>query len=816
MKKYLKDIIIAIIIGVSLSYIIYSLQGGILYGDLYNQGIDFLEYYRSNISLFGVGYNYNWNIALGDNMYALAIYYLMSPFNIILILLRSIKMELALLIFVTIKFIFLIYFAALYFKKVTSNNFKWYGAIFYAASYYILNYGAIQIMWLDTFIFLPLVLLGIENIIKKEDSKIYILSLFLFIATDYYLAALLVPHIAIYAVIRFIILNDTSKNVFSFIWNMIKKSLVGVLLSSFVLLPAAVIMLSSAKETGVTNNFGTNITNIFSLLTGNYIGALNQSSNTYLTLIGIPILISFLIFSKNKKPKLYFIHIGILILGLCIEKVNYILNFTYKPVGGDFRYNLFLNIYVAIYIYLFIKETRKNENIIMGFGFISILSLLAILFIKNLSFGLKLINIIFICAYLFFIVVIRKRFKFLTILLSVFLFFEVSQQYSIVVKSYKKVSKETREQYSDVLTYIKDKYGEDERIEIRGTEMSRNIYIANDANGVSAYHSLINGNYKKISSVFSNTVKDDVRVEFKGRNIISQYIGTSYYVTSYNYCPYYNSKLVDEAYGFYIFEVENNPFKFFNKDSIIKGKLPFSMIEKDILLYSNLLIEEDGKEIELYEDLDNNYSIYPIEEEDTLIQEIGEYYVISKKEKEIDYIPFKVNGSHIGEDSSFPNIYKENLDYNELYIGKLNYGDILTVDTKYLGLIELICIKDNYIEDSIKKMNTLEIDKIIKNKKGLKSIFNTKDEGYVLLPIVYDKYWNIKLDGEKVEPIIVNGGLMAINVSEGSHNLDMYYNFYYKGLGIIISLVTLSIIILLKVDFKQYLRGKMRWKIEKD
>ena len=84
------------------------------------------------------------------------------------------------------------------------------------------------------------------------------------------------------------------------------------------------------------------------------------------------------------------------------------------------------------------------------------------------------------------------------------------------------------------------------------------------------------------------------------------------------------------------------------------------------------------------------------------------------------------------------------------------------------------------------------------------------------MPIVYDKYWNIKLDGEKVEPIIVNGGLMAINVSEGSHNLDMYYNFYYKGLGIIISLVTLSIIILLKVDFKQYLRGKMRWKIEKD
>ena len=71
--------------------------------------------------------------------------------------------------------------------------------------------------------------------------------------------------------------------------------------------------------------------------------------------------------------------------------------------------------------------------------------------------------------------------------------------------------------------------------------MSRNIFIANEANGVSAYHSLINGNYKNISKAFSNTVKDNVRIEFKGRNVIAQHIGTDYYVSSYNYCPYFNS-----------------------------------------------------------------------------------------------------------------------------------------------------------------------------------------------------------------------------------------------------------------------------------
>ncbi|MGG7214941.1 YfhO family protein [Clostridium nigeriense] len=808
MKKYLKDIIIAIIIGISLSYIIYSIQGGILYGDLYNQGIDFLEYYRDNISIFGIGYNYNWNIALGDNMYALAIYYLMSPFNIILIFLRSLKMELALPIFITIKFIFLIYFASLYFKKVTSNKFKWYGAIFYAASYYILNYGAIQIMWLDTFIFLPLVLLGIEKIINKEDSKLYIISLFLFISTDYYLAALLVPHIAIYSLIRYIVLRNDCKEIFLFIWTMIKKSIIGVLLSSFVLLPAAIIMLSSAKETGVTNNFGINLYNIFSILTQNYIGATDQSSNTYVTLIGIPVLISFLIFSKNKKYKLYFIHIGIIMLALFIERFNYILNFTYKPVGGDFRYNLFLNIYGAIYIFLFIKEKGKNNNIVVSFNIISILSLLFIFFNKDLSVGLKIINLIFVVIYLSALLLIKRKFKFLSILLSLFLLLEVAQQYSIVVKSNKKISNETREQYSNVLKYIEDKYGEDNRIEIRGTEMSRNIYLANEAEGVSAYHSLVNGNYKNISKAFSNTIKNDVRVEFKGRNIISQYIGTSYYVSSYNYCPYYNSKLIDKAYNFYIFEVKNKPFKFFDSDSIIKGKFPASMIEKDILLYSNLLIEEDGEEIQLDESLSNNYAIYPIEQSDTFIQENGEYYVISKKQYKIDYIPFIVNGSNIGEDSSFTNINIDNLDYNELYIGKLNYGDVLTIDEKYIGAVELFCIKENYIEESIKNMNYVDVDNLIKDKKGLKSTFNTKSEGYIVLPVIEDKYWNIKVDGEEVKPTIVNGGLIAIYVEAGEHNLEMNYNFYYKGIGVLISLSTLILIILYKIYLKKYLNIK--------
>ena len=105
-------------------------------------------------------------------------------------------------------------------------------------------------------------------------------------------------------------------------------------------------------------------------------------------------------------------------------------------------------------------------------------------------------------------------------------------------------------------------------------------------------------------------------------------------------------------------------------------------------------------------------------------------------------------------------------------------------------------------------MNSLKIDNIIKDKKGLKSTFKTENEGYIVLPVVYEKYWNIKVDGEEVQATIVNGGLTAIYVEEGNHSLEMSYNFYYKGIGILISLSTLIIIILYKIDVKRYLRIK--------
>ena len=173
---------------------------------------------------------------------------------------------------------------------------------------------------------------------------------------------------------------------------------------------------------------------------------------------------------------------------------------------------------------------------------------------------------------------------------------------------------------------------------------------------------------------------------------------------------------------------------------------------------------------------------------------MGEYYVVINKEENINYIPFKVNDSYIGEDSNFSNVKEAEIEYNELYIGKLNYGNILTIPKEYLKGIKLICVKQNYIEEAIESLNKISIKALKKDKNGLSTEVTLKEEGYLYLPILYSKYWDIKVNGEKVEPLKVNGGFIAFELNKGNYNIEMKYNFYIKYIGFAITLATLILL----------------------
>ncbi len=803
MKKVIKDICISIFIAFIIFYINYLIKGNILYSDLYNQGLDFLQYYKDHFNIFSKDWIYNWNIGLGDNNFALLLYYLLSPFNLVLKLVKNFDMVTILPLFLTLKMGFMIYFASLFFEKTTSRKYRWIGSLIYISTYNIMLYGNYQIMWLDTYTFLPLVLLGIEKVIKKEGYYLYIFSLAILVITDYYLAILIIPHIAIYGILRYIHVNS-NKGTLKFVRKMIFFSMISFLLSAFVLIPAMDITLSSAKQINVIPEFGRSAESLKTIFTHSFIGDISTDSNTYITLLGMIVVIPFLLLNRDIKYNLYLIHIAILFLAIYSDKINYILNFNYIPAGGLYRYNLFFNIYIAFYVYKYIEELvhRKDKKFIIGILSMSILCILIFskTHLKTTDYK-YIINLVFIIGYMIILILYKKYHKTLIIIIILLLISEVSFNYYSIDKDINVNSVDNRNKFTYVLNHISDKYGQDGRVEIRENEQ-HNLYIAQNIEGVSAYHSLMNSNYKNIDKVFTNTNDSDVRNYFKGRNIIAQLVGTDYYVSSHNYCPYNNAYLLEKFQDFYIFKIDNKDLKYFNKSSTFYN-LKDSAIEKDALLYSNLYLnsKNDILRSDEYTKLNGIFKEYNIGNKEISITVPGDYYLkrAYNDGKRIDTLRFQVNGNEDILNDRINTFTVNDTNYDEYYIGHLKTGDKIKISGDFNKNSKLVGIKDDYIRSSIDTMNSINIKSINKTNNSFNAEFTLDKEGYVFFPIVYDKNWKVLCNGKEIKPNIVDAGFMAIELDSGEFSVEMKYvpkTFYF---GVFCSTFTLLAILVLNI-----------------
>ncbi|MDU5107131.1 YfhO family protein [Clostridium sp.] len=799
-KSFIKDIAISLIIAICTFFLMFLFKKSVLISDLYSQGLDFLEFYKNHLSLFDNSWLYNWNIALGDSTYNQALYYMLSPFNIILILFKKYSMLALLPYFMTFKIMILAYSASLFFKEIIGNKYKWIGTIIYLSCYYIIIYGCYQVMWLDTFIFLPLVLLGIEYIIKNKGKKLFVISLFFFITSNYYMAAIIIPHIAIYGVIRYIYENG-NKGIIKYIINMIILAMISLLLCSFVLIPALDVMASSAKSNQSAMIFTNSFKRVGYVFTQNFMGYVITPSNTYITILGMITNISYFVFGKNKKNRLYLIPIGIIFLAIFSDKLNYIFNFGYSPAGGNYRYSVILNIYIGIIACITIKEIIEEDNKKLKYFlvFSGILNLFILLFkINDLGKGIVIANAIVLLSYLSILFVNNKKLG--VKLLLIILLLELTGKTFITYTAKTMLPNETRYEFTRLIEHVKETYGNDSRIEIKDTVNEGNIYMAHDIQGVLGYSSLINSSYAGIGQVYSNTSENLVREDFRGRNVIARTIGTKYYISRYNYCPYSNSELVEvfeDNNTYYIFEIDNNYLKYFSENSLIEGSLDNSVIKRDALLYSKLIIKNDGKILDI-EELEGEVIKYiPITSNRITIEASGDYYIITPKEKKnINSIDFSINGVSVKASHLLPYSQVDEMSSGEIYLGNLSNGDVLEIPDEFSIDGKLAYIDSKYIEESINTSSKIEIDNLSKENGKLDTKIRVDNDGYILLPIVYDKNWNITIDGEKVSPEIVNGGFMALEVNTGEHIISMVYKSNIIIISMIISMITLFTVII--------------------
>lgn len=178
-----------------------------LYSDMYHQYYPFFVAFRRTLRS-GESLLYNWSIGMGLDYLGLISYYLASPLNLLSVLvpekwllsyfslLMPIKLGLAGLFF----FLFL---KELYGKQDFSTVV--FGA-FYALCAWALGFQW-NIMWLDTFALLPLVILGEIRLLQEKRFFLYTVTLFLGVYANYYVGFFVCVFVALvffcYEICRF-------------------------------------------------------------------------------------------------------------------------------------------------------------------------------------------------------------------------------------------------------------------------------------------------------------------------------------------------------------------------------------------------------------------------------------------------------------------------------------------------------------------------------------------------------------------------------------------------------------------------------------
>ena len=186
---------------------------------------------------------YSFRIGLGSDFVSLFAYYLASPMNWFLILCpRNYVIE-----FMTILILLKIALSSLHFAIYLREHFKRtdYAAvaisIFYALSGFMAAYNW-NIMWLDCVMLTPLIILGLEKLVKEKKSTLYCIMLSISILSNFYISIMICIFLVLYYGILFFEELHTAKERIQSMGRFALYSLLAGGMGAILILPEAALL----------------------------------------------------------------------------------------------------------------------------------------------------------------------------------------------------------------------------------------------------------------------------------------------------------------------------------------------------------------------------------------------------------------------------------------------------------------------------------------------------------------------------------------------------------------------------------------------
>lgn len=818
-------------------------EKSILTMDLAAQYTDFFSYFKS----FFNGENnllYCLSQTLGNNMWGILPYYLLSPFNIILLFFTSSQLPTAIFIMTILKIGACGLTCYIFLNRIFHR--KWSSLIF-SVCYAFMSFNMVylsHIMWLDGVILLPIIALGIHRIIDKKQPLCYIISLFFALVTNYYIGYMLCIFTVLYFLYR-VLRSLPKESKLKYIWNKAKTYIVSSLiaggLSAVVLLPAFMALsggksggaksLSFALNSPFLDIFGNLYTNMFE-----YGDLRDGLPNIF---VGIFILVLVVLFFIHKTIDLRSKLLTGGIIAIFIASFN-IVAFDLAWQGFT-PPNWFTHRYAFIFSFLLITLAMESFQVlriskppIIRYSVTGIVMLVVTVllsyytgrFHSALKYALLDIGLIIIFFVLLYFVYLQNK-KYLQTILTVGI--GIICTGNISLNACKVLQQMPYENNSSYLNFHEDTTSVIEKAkELTGNSVSR---IEKDY--LHTFNDGMNFSYPGIthysSNLKTNLVKFFEKTGYKTNNVfISNGQGNTlafdslynikYFISENQYFSQYEKLYEESKYTIY-----ENPFAlglgftiptdvntlelsddnpFISQNNVFRRFVP--EIEQDIFVPEellntqaenlNMITNDDGtivlEKINTEHPASISYTYKRNEEKDPV------YMCFGNSERNLK-ASIKLNGEDVFYDHYYHGVYYDYIHPVLILDDKGTYTitielteDSFELGTPYVYRQDMNIFEQyyNYLADGSYQANK-------NSSSSFSGQVTAKENERLFLSLPYENGWNIYIDGQKVETEKVFDTFLSVKIPKGTHTVEL--SFIPPGLivgGIIsgISIVALG------------------------
>ena len=819
--------------------------------DLYHQyGPLFSELYDKIFSKGSL--QYSWESGLGSCFLGNYFNYLSSPIGAIVVFFGHSHVPEAIAAMLVIK------------TGLAASTFTWYlkksqhsqspaslaFGILYSFCAYMLAYYW-NIMWIDAMVLLPVILLGIERIIKNGKVGLYIGALALSLFSNYYTSYML----CIFAVIYFIyysIISDCEKGkavkrFFKSGFRFAAASLLAAGLMAFALIPTYKVLQSCSATSG---SFPEEIKTYFTFFDffANHFGSLSTTirssgddvlPNVYCGVLTM-ILAVLYFFTKSISKKEKFATIGLLAVfyvSFNFNFLNYIWHGMHFPNDLPYRFSFmysFILLIMAYKTFLRLKEFSSRQVGLAGAALVFFVFIVEKIKSKNVGDGTIYFTLVFCVFYVLLMTVFKDK-RYLKGSLAVLLCICVCSEViicdvsafpnSITRESYEGDYDEFRQGKDYIDTVEKDKFYRMELSYLR-TRMD-NCWFG--YNGVSVFSSMAYERLAKLEDhlgLMSNRINS---YTYAPQTPVYNLMHAIKYVVNNTTPNILNSKYYQSLTSTDKFQAYSNNYYLplaYCVDSAVENW----NFEKDLTNPDPFAVQNDffkkatGEKNDVFVREAFEYINYMNVEPFTEGLDQGDFY-FSKNDSEADgsatfHLTTKADGNYYvyfyvdGADSKEITVntpggtITKSLTQDSLFdIGNFEKGQSITVNVPFEkdeGSLKLHVyrINDEVFQSGYKKLsaNTLELTDF--SDTAFSGKFTAEKDCILYTSVPYDEGWSITLDGQKVSSddiVKIGDALIGVKVKKGSHEIS--FKFETQGLmtGAAISFFSLAVLILLAI-----------------